>query len=179
MRGRESSLGPAVSLLVGLGGGLGAVTRVAMGETLTTLLGVQGYLTILAVNTLGCTGMGLLFVILELILRQDGASRLAGTHVARTFGHLPAFIAPDPTQEGVDYFRANRRLRLTSGFLLTGFLGGFTTFSAYGLYTVTLAEEEHWPGLLVNLGGSVLLGLGGTAIGMLLGARLLHRRPVR
>lgn len=43
--------------------------------------------------------------------------------------------------------------------LLTGVLGGYTTFSSFSLETLTLIREgELWPALLY-VGGSVLLGL--------------------
>jgi CrcB protein len=44
-------------------------------------------------------------------------------------------------------------------FLVVGVLGGFTTFSAYGLETFTLAREGH-PGLAaVNAFGQLVVGM--------------------
>ena len=50
--------------------------------------------------------------------------------------------------------------------LLVGVLGGFTTFSAFGLETVQLARRGEW--LLAGgyAGGSVLLGLAAVWLGL-------------
>lgn len=43
--------------------------------------------------------------------------------------------------------------------LVTGFLGGFTTFSAYSHETLQLARDGHWPGAFGYALGSVAVGL--------------------
>jgi CrcB protein len=43
-------------------------------------------------------------------------------------------------------------------FIVTGILGGFTTFSAFGLETVTLIRAGHIYQACAYMGGSVLLG---------------------
>ena len=58
--------------------------------------------------------------------------------------------------------------------VITGFLGGYTTFSAYSFETVALLEEGRWSRAAVYVLGSVLLGLAGCASGVALG-RLLVR----
>ncbi len=51
-------------------------------------------------------------------------------------------------------------------FLITGILGGFTTFSAFSLDTFVLIERGAWiPGLCYVL-ASLLLGLGGLVAGL-------------
>ena len=51
-------------------------------------------------------------------------------------------------------------------FLFTGLLGGFTTFSAFGLETIFLLRRgEPWVAALY-VAGSVLLGLAAVWIGM-------------
>ncbi|MBA2596076.1 MAG: fluoride efflux transporter CrcB, partial [Chloroflexia bacterium] len=43
--------------------------------------------------------------------------------------------------------------------LVTGFLGGYTTFSAFSLEAVTLIEGRHWDEAALYIGGSVVVGL--------------------
>jgi len=61
---------------------------------------------------------------------------------------------------------AQRGLTHLSPFVMTGLLGGFTTFSAFSLETMTLVERGAWgqAGLYVVL--SVLLSVGGLALGL-------------
>ena len=50
--------------------------------------------------------------------------------------------------------------------MLVGFLGGYTTFSAFSLDSLILFEEGH-PGLmLANTLGSVVAGLAAVALGV-------------
>ena len=44
--------------------------------------------------------------------------------------------------------------------LITGLLGGFTTFSSFGLDTFTLARGGHVQLAFLNVAGSLILGLG-------------------
>ena len=57
---------------------------------------------------------------------------------------------------------------LSSGsraFLFLGLLGGFTTFSAFGYDTVTLAKDGDFTQAIANLGLQIGLGLGAVWIG--------------
>ena len=56
--------------------------------------------------------------------------------------------------------------------LVTGFLGGYTTFSSFAWETYQLAVEGGLGPALLNVGGSVGLGLGGVVAGVAL-VRLL------
>lgn len=51
-------------------------------------------------------------------------------------------------------------------FLVTGILGGFTTFSAFGYETVSLLEEQQWVGALGNIAGNLALGLPAVFLGL-------------
>lgn len=59
-------------------------------------------------------------------------------------------------------------------FALTGFLGGYTTFSAYMLESATLWERGDRTLATGNLVGSVVLGLGAVTLGMTLGRWLVE-----
>jgi len=90
-------------LLVGLGGGIGAVARLKLGGwVLHHADGWKFPVSTFAINVLGCLTAGILWGLAEKhgLLSQD--ARL---------------------------------------FLLTGILGGFTTFSAFGLETVNLLRR--------------------------------------
>ncbi|WP_191969995.1 fluoride efflux transporter CrcB [Methylobacterium planeticum] len=53
-------------------------------------------------------------------------------------------------------------------FIATGILGGFTTFSSYSLEAVLLLERGETGAALAYILGSVVLGLGGFFVGLLL-----------
>lgn len=55
-------------------------------------------------------------------------------------------------------------------FLVTGILGGFTTFSAFGYETVSLIKEQQFSGALWNVAGNVGLGLPAVFLGLKLAA---------
>ncbi|MDR3478484.1 MAG: fluoride efflux transporter CrcB [Gammaproteobacteria bacterium] len=56
--------------------------------------------------------------------------------------------------------------------LIIGFLGGFTTFSAFSIETMNLLESADYYRGLLNIIISVVLCLGLTWIGMILGRQL-------
>ena len=51
-------------------------------------------------------------------------------------------------------------------FLITGVLGGFTTFSAFSLEVVALHERGDWIGAGAYIIASVVLAVGGVLVGM-------------
>lgn len=53
-------------------------------------------------------------------------------------------------------------------FLATGVLGGFTTFSSYSLESVLLLERGEVGAALIYILGSVVLGLAGLLMGLML-----------
>jgi CrcB protein len=52
---------------------------------------------------------------------------------------------------------------------VTGFLGGYTTFSAFSFEVIALLEARRWDVAALYVGGSVVLGLLATALGLGLG----------
>ena len=63
---------------------------------------------------------------------------------------------------------AQRGLTHLGPFVMTGILGGFTTFSAFSLETVTLLERGQLGLALAYVLGSVVLSVGGLALGVMM-----------
>jgi CrcB protein len=55
----------------------------------------------------------------------------------------------------------------TRVFVITGFLGAFTTFSTFGYETLEMARSGAWPGALLNVAVSLAVGLGAVFGGLL------------
>lgn len=58
-------------------------------------------------------------------------------------------------------------------FLMTGILGGYTTFSAFSLDTIVLAERGEWAMAAVYVAASVALSVLGVVAGLALTRQLL------
>lgn len=67
---------------------------------------------------------------------------------------------------------AKKNLTALSPFLMTGILGGFTTFSAFSLDAVTLWEQDQQGLAFLYVSVSVLVSLGALAAGMALARSL-------
>jgi CrcB protein len=119
-------------ILVFLGGGLGAVSRHAVGFVIARLAGIGFPWGTMLVNILGSFAMGLLIAWL--------ARRSAG----------------------------DLDLRLL---LATGFLGGFTTFSAFSLDAVTLYER----GALTAAAGYVIASVAVSILALFAGLWLARQ----
>lgn len=116
------------TLLVGVGGFLGAIARYKLGAAVMHGTGLVRFpVGTFAVNVAGCLAIGLL------------AGVVARYHV----------------------LGAEARL-----FLFTGVLGGFTTFSAFGLESVELIRRGELAIAALYAGGSVAAGLGAVWLGL-------------
>ena len=56
--------------------------------------------------------------------------------------------------------------------ILIGVLGGFTTFSSFSIETFNLIEQGAWAKAAANMSGSLVLCVGATWIGALLGRQV-------
>ena len=56
--------------------------------------------------------------------------------------------------------------------ILIGVLGGFTTFSSFSIETLNLIEQGAWLKTVVNMIGSLLLCVGATWVGVILGRQV-------
>lgn len=110
------------------------------------------------------------FLLGPLVQRAFGASFPVGTLVINIFGSLLlGFIAGLAITDGL--VSANAR-----AFLAVGLCGGFTTFSAFSLETLSLAEGGQRGTALLYVVASVLLSVTATWIGMVV-ARVATSRP--
>lgn len=108
-------------ILVGIGGGLGAMARYKLGGLVLHHSADWKFpLSTFAVNVTGCLVAGVLAGLVE-------------KH---------------------DLFPPQARL-----FLFTGLLGGFTTFSAFGLETVYLIQRHEWLWAFTNVALSCVCGI--------------------
>lgn len=56
--------------------------------------------------------------------------------------------------------------------ILIGVLGGFTTFSSFSIETFNLIEQGAWLKAVANMTGSLLLCIGATWVGVILGRQV-------
>jgi len=87
----------------------------------------------------GALGSLLRFKLGAAILHHSAAAQFPyGTFAVNVLGCLAAGLLAG-LGEHFDFLSAGVRL-----FLFTGFLGGFTTFSAFGVETIALVERGQW-----------------------------------
>lgn len=56
--------------------------------------------------------------------------------------------------------------------VLAGLLGGFTTYSTFALFTVTLAEQQRWSIVAAQIGGHLIGGVLCVCVGLWLASAL-------
>ncbi|HYR33752.1 MAG TPA: fluoride efflux transporter CrcB [Burkholderiales bacterium] len=109
---------------------------------------------ILLVALGGAIGSVLRYEVGALVLRHSlNAQFPYGTFTVNVLGCLVAGVLAG-LGERYAFLTADVRL-----LLFTGFLGGFTTFSAFGVETVALIERGAWTMAVTYVGLSVLCGV--------------------
>ena len=155
-------------LAVAIGGSIGALLR-GGAESLSPATGLEAWVIILLINLVGCLLIGYLLVWLECRLRRDGQSRLHVHPRAYRLRGIPGLLASDPTLPPPVIAASNRRLRIESGLLMTGLLGGLTTFSSFALDVVLLIEDGRWGIASLDVGASIVGGTIAALLGLELG----------
>lgn len=109
----------------------------------------------------GALGASLRFLSGAAILRAMGSGFPYGTMFVNIVGSfLMGFLAFYLME------RMDGSFSRFAPFLMTGVLGGFTTFSAYSLDALYLLERGRYAGASVYMGGSVILAIGALFLGM-------------
>jgi CrcB protein len=107
----------------------------------------------LFVGFAGLAGTLLRYWLSGFVARRYGETFPVGTLAVNVFGCLLAGAIFNLTEER---FLVNPTLRTV---ILIGFLGGFTTFSSYGLQTFTLLRDGEFGLASLNIVVSNVLGL--------------------
>ncbi len=68
-------------------------------------------------------------------------------------------------ERAIRMFEGDQKGRPAALFLMVGFCGGFTTFSAFSLQTLDLMQQQAW----LKAGGNVVLSVAGCLLGTWLG----------
>ncbi len=93
------------------------------------------------------------YLLSAFVLRVSGALFPLGTFVVNVVGCLVFGAIAGVSSQRIQVAPAMRL------FLLTGILGGFTTFSSYAFESVTLLRDGHLMAASVNIVGQVVLGI--------------------
>ena len=165
----------AILICIALGGGFGALARDSMMALMHGFFGLPVFLALGIVNVSGSLLIGFVFGRLEGSLNRRGGSRLTKLPQSANLKGQPWWPEGDPTLPAVDILRYDTKLQLASALLITGFLGGYTTFSALSLLTVQMVQGGEWITALLSAVGSVVLGLMGVWIGVHVGCRSISK----
>lgn len=109
----------------------------------------------------GALGASLRYLSGAMMLRAMGSGFPYGTMFVNVVGSflmgLLAFYLLERMDGGLSRY---------APFLMTGLLGGFTTFSAYSLDALYLLERGRYASASVYMGGSVVLAIGALFLGI-------------
>jgi CrcB protein len=115
---------------------------------------------LLAIAIGGATGSVGRYLLVAAVTQIAGAAWPWGTLAVNAIGGLAIGVIAELL---VLRWQGGPELR---AFLVTGILGGFTTFSAFSLEAVALFARDAWGAALAYLACSVILSLAATALGI-------------
>ena len=166
-----------VSILacIAVGGGLGALAREGTMSLLHGLIGLPVFVSLCIVNVLGSCAIGIVFGHIELAYNRREHSRLDQLPIPGRYTSGSHWPTNDPTMLVVDVFKRSAVLQAVSALVITGFLGAYTTFSAFCLLTVQLLESNNIIEAIISIVGSVALGLFAVWCGIHIGCRTATR----
>jgi len=111
----------------------------------------------------GALGAVMRYALGAYVMRHAGAGFPYGTLAANVVGSLLiGLLAAYFMRQGVEVKPT------TQAFLITGMLGGFTTFSAFSLETFTMLNRGDAVSAFSYVGLSLILGLAACALGFML-----------
>ncbi|MAB82886.1 MAG: hypothetical protein CMJ24_05545 [Phycisphaerae bacterium] len=167
----------SILFCIAIGGGFGALAREGTMSLMHGVVGLPAFVSLAIVNVLGSLVIGFVFGRLEGSLNRRGSSRLSQLPHSKHLEDRSWWPDGDPTLPAVDLLRFDIALQLASALLITGFLGAYTTFSAFCLLTVQLLEDDPAQMLnaILSVVGSVVLGLAAVWIGVHIGCRSSRR----
>jgi CrcB protein len=111
----------------------------------------------------GALGSVARYLLSTFVLRATGTLFPLGTFVVNVVGCLVFGAIAGAASQRVQIAPP---LRL---FLLTGILGGFTTFSTYAFESFTLVRDGQFLWASINIAGQVVAGLAGLWVGYSMG----------
>ncbi|HYQ56750.1 MAG TPA: fluoride efflux transporter CrcB [Draconibacterium sp.] len=118
--------------------------------------------TILIVGSGGFIGSVLRYLVQIFVEKGMSTTFPWGTFVANMAGSFIIGIVFALAQKG-NLLSAEWRM-----FLAVGFCGGFTTFSSFAYNNLTMLKEQAYGQFILNVGGSLCLGLLAVYLGMVL-----------
>jgi fluoride ion exporter CrcB/FEX len=164
-------------LSVALGGAVGAALRVGGTRVIHgTVPSLAPWVDLLAINAVGCFAFGWLFIVLEVKFQRDGRSVLRGTGFVSRLANLPGVVTSDAAGDPTVAEDLQGRGRLWSAYLLTGILGGMTSFSAFSVDVFFEVWTRSWSELALNVGLTMCVTVIAMLAGMECGVRLACRK---